>query len=328
MSLQKYIPRVLLALCASVWLAWPTLAADPGSGLPSGSEVSDQKEGSVLVYPYYTSSLVSPNMQDTRISITNSSTNATVVLRLFFVGGSGAVTAYFICLTPNQTAAFLVSELDPGFTGFIVAVAIGLVSGEPINFNFLTGAADIKLASGHRASLKAEAIAAIANPPTSWVAGDNAATLNFDGVNYNRLPRALSVDTLRSAAGGNSTLLILIRITGAYTFPFAVNAIGAVTGALLDDTAVSTGFSFTAATPQLVQTLSDSFPATMPGYTTLIPPGRTGWLKLWTNTDAGLFGAVINFNPSASAFSGGRNLRKLTLSTANSLTIPVTPPIC
>jgi hypothetical protein len=319
-------------MCATFWLAWPAFAADPGIGLPPGSEVSDQKEGSVLVFPYYTSSASSPGIQDTRISITNSSTTAVVALQLFLVTGDGAVLNGFICLTSNQTFAFKTSDWDPGFTGFIVVVAVGLTAGEPINFNFLTGRADIKLASGHRASLMAEAIAAIANPPTSWVAGNTAATLNFDGVKYNRLPRALAVDKLKSVADGNSTLLILSRVTGVYTFPNIVNPIGPITGILLDDAANAAGFSLTHAVPQLVQTLSNSFPATTPSYTTVIPSGRTGWVKLWTTADAGLFGAVINLNPSAatgaSAFSGGHNLRKLTLSTTNSITIPAIAPPC
>jgi hypothetical protein len=64
----------------------------------------------------------------------------------------------------------------------------------------------------------------------------------------------------------------------------------------------------------------------------VIPSGRTGWMKLWSASDAGLLGVMINFNAnagiSAGAFNQGYNLHKLTLTSAASYTIPVFPPGC
>lgn len=49
-------------------------------------------------------------------------------------------------------------------------------------------------------------------------------------------------------------------------------------------------------------------------------------------SDIGIFGAIINANPNAAlgprAFNQGRNLHKLRLTTAASITIPILVPHC
>lgn len=330
MRLINSAPRLLLlaALLASLTInGW---AADPGTPPPATAEVSDQKLGSVLVYPYYTSSTASPP-QNTRISITNHHSTTDITLALLFVSSSGTpVSAASICLTKNQTAQFLASDIDPGRTGLLLAIAFGAL-GQPINFNFLTGSAAVKRSDGQHASFKAETIAAIAANPTTWVAGNTTATLNFDGVNYNRLPRMLAVDKLKSAADGNLTMLAIARVGGNYATGTAP-AIGAVSGTLFTDGPANAPFTFSHNTPLLVQTLSNSFPATTPTYMQLIPASRYGWLKLAADNDFGLFGVMLNFNANtasdARAFTGGHNLRKLTLVASSNLTIPVIVPNC
>lgn len=315
------IGAVLLSLPACLW------AADPGTELPGTSDFSDQKTGSVLVFPFYTST-ATPSAQNTSITVVNHSTDSGVPLRFTFVGNDGSFApANPLFLSASQNITFLTSDIDPGFTGFIVVVAVN-TSGFPINFNFLSGQANVKLASGHAASLKAEAIAAISLPAFSGA----TATLNFDGSTYNRMPRALAMDNIKSAADGNNTLLILTRVTGNYaTGP--IDKIGTVSGTLYDDATTAAPFSFDGSMQffgnQLVQTLSSTFPVTTPNFTSLIPTGRSGWLYLAANADIGLFGAVLNLNPNAGsqfmAFNGGHNLRALRLSTSNSIVIPVVP---
>src|SRR5262249_55332011 len=95
-------------------------APDPGILPQAASPVSDQRAGSVLIYNIYTSSAASPNSQDTRVSITNVEQSRSAIVHLFFVDGSSCMAAdSYICLTPNQTATFLASDLDPGTTGYI-----------------------------------------------------------------------------------------------------------------------------------------------------------------------------------------------------------------
>ena len=179
---------------------------------------------------------------------------------------TGTVTDSFICLTPLQTAAFLATDIDPGVRGFLVAISIN-AAGVPNDFNHLSGEAAVKLASGYRAGFKAEAIAAVAANPAS-VVGNNA-VLAFDGTNYNRLPRALAVDRLKSAADGNSAILAFCRVEGNYNF--SLGSLGALTGTMFNDAAQAAPFTLTGGVQELI-TLSDAFPVT-PLYSQLISRG-------------------------------------------------------
>jgi hypothetical protein len=81
-----------------------------------------------------------------------------IAVHLFFVDGATcSIADAIICLTKNQTTSFLATDLDPGTTGYLVAVASDPTTGCPVNFNFLVGDAYIKLTSGHQANLGAEA---------------------------------------------------------------------------------------------------------------------------------------------------------------------------
>jgi hypothetical protein len=308
-------------------------AADPGLAVPNSAEINDQKVGSVLVFNYYGSNAANLAAENTRFTITNTNTIGFTRIRLFFVNGaSGQSDQELICLTANQTASFLASDVDPGVRGFLIAVAIDGV-GCPINYNYLAGESYVKFSSGHAANLPAEAIAALTfNPAACFVVGPTA-TLNFDGTNYNRLPRALAIDKIRGAADANSMMLILNRIGGNLAAPAGAAQLGTIGGEAIDDLGAAFPFSFATAAPQRVATLSNTFPVTSPPLDSVIPAGRTGWMTLHHNTDdAGLLGACINFNPnsatSAAAFRGGHNLRKLTLSTTNSLIVPLSAPPC
>ena len=101
----------------------------------------------------------------------------------------------------------------------------------------------------------------------------------------------------------------------------------------LDDAENPGSFTLSSSACQLRGVLSNSFPRSTPRLETLIPAGRSGWLKIYNiGTDAAYLGAAINFNPnaasSASAFNGGHNLHKLTLTSVATYTIPVFPPSC
>ncbi|MDQ3012735.1 MAG: DUF11 domain-containing protein, partial [Acidobacteriota bacterium] len=165
----------------------------PGQAYPALSEASDQKEGSILFYPIYTSDAVNGTTQNTRIAITNTSNTEKVTIHLFGVDGATcAVLDSFICLTPNQTTAFLASDWDPGNTGYIMAVAVEDDTGLPRAFNELIGDEYVKFSTGHAANLGAIAVAASMLFPTGVDPNVITTTLRFDGMNYNRLPRILA----------------------------------------------------------------------------------------------------------------------------------------
>ena len=134
-------------------------------------------------------------------------------MRLIFVDGTtGANLNAFINLAPFQTAQFLASDIVPGLTGYLMAVAVNGSTLCPINFNNLIGDAYVKRSTGHRAGLSAIAIAAIAANPAVCAGATTA--INFDGVNYNRVPRTLALDSVPSRADGNDTLFVLNRVGG------------------------------------------------------------------------------------------------------------------
>ncbi len=284
---------------------------------------------SVLIYPVYTSSPSNPAAENTRISLTNTSTTETACVHLFFIDGSSCTIAdSYACLTPNQTTSFLMSDIDPGTMGYIVAVAVDCATGCPTKLNTLIGEEYVKFANGWSGNLKAECISAIAPPTCATDA--SSATLNFDGIEYSQLPRVLAVDNIPSARDGNSTLLVLDRIGG--NLATGAGTIGSVFGLLFDDAEAAFSFSFNAGTCQVKQTLSNNFPRTAPRFETVIPSGRSGWIKLWPSADIGVVGAVFNTNPSAastgSAFNGGHSLHALRLQSSTSITVPVFPPNC
>jgi hypothetical protein len=315
-----------------------SLAAEPGTSYPASAEVSDQKAGSVLVYNFYSSDAIGGVNNNTKFSITNTSATLPVTVHLFFVSEGCSVADYNVCLSPNFTGAYLVSELDPGITGYLVAIAIDSATGWPISHNFLIGDAKIKYPSGQNilsANLPAEAFAAVFtgimpvfNPSST------TAVLNFSGTTtgYNRVPTTLALSNIPSRADQNETTLILIRFGG--NLMEAADTLPRIFGLLYNDQETSFSFTITSGTCQKRLVLSDQEPRTVPRFTTIIPAGRSGWMKLYTlSGNVGILGSMINFNPNAATradvFNGGHNLHKLTFSsTPVSLTIPVFPASC
>lgn len=326
MRTSRKLTQALLSLFALAMMSVAAMAADPGVAYPAASEVSDQKAGSVLFYNIYTSSASGSNTQNARISLTNTSSTSAAFVHLFFVAEGCSVADSYICLTANQTASFLASDVDPGVKGYIVAVSVDF-NGVPNVFNWLIGDEYVKFSSGHAANLGAEAFAAGAAP--GYTPGAADAPLVFDGTTYNRVPRVLAVSNIPSRLDGNDTMIIVNRVAGSLIT--GASTLSTLFGLLYDDAESAYSFSI-GGSCQLMGSLSDSFPRTVPRFTTVIPQGRSGWLKLYSTSDIGILGSVINFNANAGsqpgAFNGGRNMHKLTLSTTNTYTIPVFPPSC
>jgi hypothetical protein len=323
------IGSVAAAVTACVTINCP--AVGPGSIFPAASEVSDQKAGSVLAFNLYSSSIAAPNAQNTRIALTNTHPALPVAVHLFFVDGATcSIADSLVCLTANQTASFLASDIDPGTTGYIIAVASDAVTGCPINFNYLIGDAYVKLSSGHAANLAAEGFAALAGGLPTCDANSVTTVLNFDGVSYNRVPRTLAASNIPSRADGNDTLLVLNRLGGSLVTGAAT--LTNLFGLLYDDAENPLSFNFSPGVCQFRSSLSNNFPRIAPRFDQFIPAGRSGWAKFYATGELGLLGAQLNYNPNAgtaaNAFNQGHNLHKLTLTQSVQLTIPIFPPNC
>ena len=332
-SLPVKLIFCLLRIAAIPTLVMPTfcfnvtIKQEFGNPLPPGTASSDQKAGSVLAFPVFTSSAIAPQAQNTRLSITNTEPTRQAYVHLFFVGDGCSVADNFICLTAQQTMAFTASDFDPGTTGYVIAVATDS-AGCPANFNFLIGDEYVKFQTGHAANLGAQAFAALAGMQPC-AAGATSATINFDGVSYSMAPRAVSMDNVPSRYDGNDTLLIINRLGG--DLRVGASTLGTLFGLAYDDVesvislATVGGCQFTRSFPFC------SFPRQC-FFNSFIPAGRSGWLRLYSQADIAIFGAMINLNQNsreqANAYNQGHNLHTLTLTNAASITIPVIPPNC
>ncbi len=317
------------ALAFSVCKTVTCPAVGPGGIFPTTSEVSDQKAGSVLLYNVYTSGATSGNTQNTRINLTNTHPQLPAYVHLFFVAEGCSIADSYLCLTGNQTTSFLASDLDPGTTGYVVAVAVNSL-GCPTSHNYLIGDEYVKFTSGHAANLGALAFAQIAGGLPLCDGNSVTATLSFDGISYNRTPAVLALDNIGSRADGNDTLVIINRIGG--NLGIGASTLGTLFGIMYDDAENALSFNISGSC-QLRNSISNNFPRTTPRFETFIPAGRTGWAKVFNQTGAiGITGAAINFNPnagvSAGAFNQGHNLHHLTLNNSMSYIIPVFPPSC
>jgi hypothetical protein len=333
MRTSRKLSHIGFMLFALLAFASSALAADPGIAYPAAAEVSDQKAGSVLIYNLYTSAASGGATQNTRVNVTNTNVTVGAVVHLFFVNSADcSIADSYICLTPAQTATFLTSDIDPGVKGYIVAVAAD-ENGCPTQFNYLIGDEYVKLASGHVANLGAEAFSALVVNPTGCDVNSFTAVLQFNGINYNRLPRALAASNIPSRADGNDTMIIINRIGGNLAIGAATT--GTLFGNLYDDAENPSSFQLVGAC-QIMGSLSNTFPRTVPPFERFIPAGRSGWFKIYSLSDFGLLGALINFNPNvssqANAFTGGHNMHKLTLTQTDTsttwLTVPIFPANC
>ncbi|MDX2043225.1 MAG: HYR domain-containing protein [Acidobacteriota bacterium] len=304
-----------------------TVNQDIGQPIPPGVVPSDQRTGSVLAFPIYTSSASSPQSQNTRVAITNTEPTRAAFVHLFFINQACNVADSFLCLTAQQTTHFLVSDLDPGSTGYLIAVATDNF-GCPMNFNFLLGGEFVKFQSGHAANLPALAFSAL----PGWqpcASGATSATISFDGIRYSQAPRVIAASNIPSRADGNESVIFLNRLGG--DFRTGASMVGTVSGLLYDDAENVLSVSRSGGC-QLRLELNSCFPCPGPRLEQFIPAGRTGWLRLYSQSDVALFGASLVTNPNvratANAFNQGHNLHVLTLTNAASITIPVLPPNC
>ena len=300
---------------------WTVVLSPPGPGnLPvAGSMPSHQKPGSVLIFNIYTSS-INTAISDTLVSLTNTDPARSANIYLFFVdGGSGSVVDQMVILKRNHTTSFLVSDIDPGITGYLLAITVG-TDGCPMVGNFLIGTSVVRFESGHHAALPAMGISALGGG-VPYLAGSLTATLAFDGRAYDELPRGIAVTSIPSLVGGNQMMLIINRIGGDLTQ--RAEPLALLSGVLFEDTELSVGFQLQGGSAQVRGMLGDNFPRTLPRFTTVIPAGRTGWMKFWADRNEAITGTLVN--EALSGLSGGYNLQTLTTTNAATLTIPVIP---
>jgi len=303
---------------------------------PPGSEVSDQKAGSVLVYNLYTSVPNRLSTNDTLINLTNTNQSFGVFVHLFFIDGcTCSVLDLVVSLTKNQTVSFRASDIDPGTMGYIVAVASNPTTGLPIVFNFLIGSEQVRadrlvdctgraLRGNFQANLGAEGFAAFGPSGTTLFPRlvsetPTTASISFDGLHYDRAPRVLAADGILSPADGNNTLLVINSLNGDLSGN--VRPLRNLFAILFDDQ--ENGFSFNIPGNRcqikaiigslrignrIASASAGGLPSGRAGWMNLfmqgaaIPRGRTGWAKV--DTQDGGVGSEINAGTTTQMICG------------------------
>jgi len=338
MRTSRKLTHVLFAVVTLVMMSMAALAADPGSPIPATSEASDQKAGSILFYNYYSSDGANTSTKNTQINITNTSSTGPTVVHFYFVDGSSCGVADFkTYLTPSQTETFYTSDFDPDRTGYIMAVAEQISvspsgffdnSGLPWYFNNLIG--DLYTWDAEKAAnLGAVAFSAVwAGGPGTTVPNGLAtnSTASFTlGTEYNAPPATLALSNIPSRAAGLRMTLILNQIGG--NFLSTTGGGGTLFGLLYDDQEQSQSFSVSVGC-QSVNVLSDTYPRTVPRFTTVVSAGRTGWMRLYSQAGTtAILGSSIQWSTLGQVGArGGHNLHALTNdSNGQAITIPVFP---
>ncbi len=326
MQTSHKLTRLFLALAALVTLATMSFGQVPTQGAGGIAvnqiEVSDQKPGSVLVYPYYTSK--AQTKSDTRITLSNLGAWNIGVHVFFIAGGSCQQADQFICLTKGASISFRTLDQDPEMTGYILAVAVDAM-GRPISYNALIGNAFVN-DGGYVGNYGAEAFAAYrgAGQPAVELSNDGTlAFLTFDGIYYDRGADqfAVEIQSPNDAAGqriihasldGNVATASIASVSQAGTGLLwrgdekQGSFVRFISGSCLSDNAI------TATSPRVPSTLG-----------VFLPKGSIGTLTYATNV--GSVGLLLT--PKSAAWSGIRTLHK-TRTKNSTLTVPVFMPVC
>ncbi len=292
--------------------------------------VSDQKPGSVLVFPYYTSTLALAPVNDTRISMTHSGAPGgrayDAFVHVFLIDGTSCLQAdFFVCLTRGASFTFSAQSMDPDVTGYIIAVAVN-AQGLPVQNNVLIGNAFVNTPEFY-GNYGAESFAA--NSTNLYADYGNTARLFFDGVGYDAVPKEFTVE-IQSPAPLAAPLVTpvqklvtagLIGDLSAGTLTGAGQvSMGQVINDAEDTRSASNILPGTAC--QVMATITATTPRVSGGIANLIPAGRSGTLKFKVGGAVGLL-----MTSRTSKWGGIRTLHK-TATVATSLTIPIFTPDC
>jgi len=340
MRTSHKLTQIILALASLVALAALSFGQVPILGQPGAAaniiEVSDQKPGSILVYPYYTSN-TGQNKTDTRITLTNlmgtiapipplgpnGQANGSVNVHLFFIEGSSCNQAdLYVCLTKGASVSFKASDYDPDRTGYVVAVAVD-VMGNPISWNALIGNAFVN-AGTTVGNYGAEAFASQLGAGVQTAAVVNGlATLPLDGAVYDRGAVQFAVE-IQSPNDATGQTIVQTAVTGNISTG-AMNSVAQSGTGLVwrGDEKLVSFVRFIGGGCQSLNTINGTTPRVPTGLGVFLPKGSNGTVIYNTaNPSVGLL-----ITPTGNAWSGIRTLHK-TQTAAGNLIIPVFMPAC
>jgi hypothetical protein len=347
MRTSHKLTRLFFALSALVVLAASAFAGPA----PTNIGVSDQKAGSFLAFPYYTSN--SSATTDTRLTISNTG-DKTVAVHMFFIGIDCAQADQTICLTANASATFLASEYDPSNSGYLLAVAVApdntsfvtsptpatattpaipsapIPVGCPVQYNGLIGNAFVN-DGNYVGNYGAEAFWQHTAPLAADCDLNNwKATLRFNGNcgvgGYDMQPNQF-VAEIQSPNDSIGQKIQMVGLRGEVGGGIAGAGQSGI-GVAYNDGEKPGSYSGYGGTCYGTFTIDTKTPRVPGGLGTqagvnnnaLIPSGRTGTLKWNTSGSVGL---ISTSRVAPNKWSGIRTLHKTGVATNNTLVIPI-----
>jgi uncharacterized repeat protein (TIGR01451 family) len=281
--------------------------------------VSDQKPGSVLVFPYYTSTIGGGS--DTRMTITHTGGGTGLnYVHLFLIDGASCQAGdFFLCLTPGASFAFRASDYDPGLTGYALAVAVN-AQGVPIRNNALIGNAFVNTPQ-FADTYGAEAFAA--NSDALALVANGAARMFFDHLGYDGVPNQFAVE-VQSPLDAPGQQVVTASLNGDINTSQLNGAAQIGTGLVINgnEKPTSSFVNWVVGGCQITATVNAGSPRVAGGMNTIIPRSQTGTILF---NVGGAVGLVMT--PRTAPWSGIRTLHKTRIA-VRTITIPVFAPTC
>ena len=281
-------------------------------------EVSDQKPGSLLVFPFYKHDAA--NKVDTRLTITNIGKLGINVHFLFMDGATCSEFDQYVCFTPNASIEWKASQFDPQNKGYVIAYTVNNM-GIPVSYNGLIGNAFVNDGE-YVDNYGAESFWAY-SPALAALNTNGTATLFFDGGSYDAMPSQFAVE-LQSPQDAAGQRIVTTGMNGSLFISQLTGAGQSGTGLIYNGNEKPFGsFSaFLSGSCQAIATVSTTVPRVPNGMNTMIPRGQVGTMKINIGGGVGLL-----MTPRTANWKGIRTLHKTAL-TVTTLTIPVLRPVC
>ncbi len=282
---------------------------------------SDQKPGSLLVFPFYKHD--AQNKVDTRLTITNLGKLPINVHFLFLDGATCSEFDQFVCFTPNASITWKASEFDPQNKGYVIAYTTDNM-GRPIAYNGLIGNGfvnDGEYVGNYGAESFASTLpvgaplGAVATPGLSW-------TIPFDGIALDMTPTTFAVD-IQSPVDTVNQKIVLAGLTGdAYAGKLSgVTQVG--TGLAYNGHEALRSFSPFISGQCFVEKIIDGTNPKVTGQlSNLIPKGEVGTLRFSVTAAVGLL-----MTSNKNTFAGIRTLHKVQV-VKSTIIIPLLMPDC
>ncbi len=290
--------------------------------------VSDQKPGSLLVFPYYSSKTT--ERHDTRLTITNVGSQLAYI-HLFLIEGTNCFPAdFFLCLTPKAIYSFKASDYDPENTGYMLAVAVDN-QGRPIAQNSLMGNAFVDNGE-YQGNYGAEAFWRYDTALTN--VSENFAVLGLNGTQYDAAPIQFMVE-IQSPLDAVRQKIIVAPLSGDFSggvaslgsaLPIITNAAAQIGPGLASNEEEKTAsfvslLSGGCLKSAVITTTSPRIPR---GLGSLIPKGKMGLLNFRVGAGVGL---IMTPRTDTNRWGGIRTLHK-TAAGNMTIAIPVFAPGC